>query len=176
MLNNVLSCNFQGLIIDVLLCICRFKAFSKLEVTDTQNMIFRIFPGPTSEDCYSLRLWKGFFYLLTYRYRNHVNSFNQAGRKRLFFLTGSLGCDSESAMFFQLTFCPRMPHNKTLLPKPLQGASNVVPRSQHQKSKLENHSKWLYLFLALKKEPDKKRRLKRSLYFYLSIFYRSTQF
>ena len=39
MLNNVPPCNFQGLILDVLLCIwnCRLKAFSKLEVTDTQN-------------------------------------------------------------------------------------------------------------------------------------------
>ena len=114
-----------------------------------------------SEDCYSLRLWKGFFHLLTHRYRNHVNSFNQTGRKRLFFLTGSLCCDSKSAMFYQLTFCPRMPHNKTLVPKPQM--SNVVPWSEHQKSKLENLSNWVWLFLVLKQESDKKRRLK-SLY------------
>ena len=39
MLNNVPPCNFQGLIVDILLCIrnCRLKVFSKLEVTDTQN-------------------------------------------------------------------------------------------------------------------------------------------
>ena len=45
MLNNVPACNFQGLIVDVLLCIsnCCLKAFSKLEVTDTQNVVFRIF-------------------------------------------------------------------------------------------------------------------------------------
>ena len=53
-----------------------------------------------------------------------------------------------------------MPHNKTLVPKPLQGVSNVVPRSEHQKSKLENPSKLVWLFLVLKQESDKKRRLK----------------
>ena len=44
MLNNVPPCNFQGLIVDILLCIwnCRLKAFSKLEVCDTQNVVLRI--------------------------------------------------------------------------------------------------------------------------------------
>ena len=43
MLNNVPPCNFQGFIVDVLLCIwnCCLKAFSKLKVTDNQNVIFR---------------------------------------------------------------------------------------------------------------------------------------
>ena len=36
----------------------------------------------------------------------------------------------------------------------------VVLPSEYQKSKLENHSKWVWLFLVLKKESDKRRRFK----------------
>ena len=80
--------------------------------------------------------------------------------------------------FFQPTFCPfcpRMPHNETLVPKPLQGVSKWF--SKHQKSKLENHSKWVWPFLVLKQESGKRRRFK-SLYVLFSkrIFWRSTQF
>ena len=129
MLNNVPPCNFQGLIVDVLLCIwnCRLKASAKLEVTDTQNVVLRILVPFQGQLLKIVIAYEGFSYLSTYRYRNHVNSFNQAGKKRLFFLTGSLGCDFESAMFFQLTFCPRMPHDKTIVLKPLQGESMWFP-------------------------------------------------
>ena len=47
----------------------------------------------------------------------------------------------------------------------------VVLRSEHQKSKLENHSKWVWLFLVLKKESEKKKKEKKK-----KIFWRSTQF
>ena len=151
MLNNVPPCNFQGLIVDILLCIwnCRLKAFSKLEVTDTQNCdSFGFFVPFQSQLLKIVIAYEGFSYLLTYRYRNHVNSFNQAGKKRLFFLTGSLGCDSESAMFFQLTFCSIMPHNKTLVLKHRQGESMWFPDPNIKKSKLENHAKWVWFFLS----------------------------
>ena len=54
---------------------------------------------------------------------------------------------------------------------------NVVLRSEHQKSKLENHSEWVWLFLVLKKGSHKRRRFK-SLYILFSkkSFWRTTQF
>lgn len=74
-LDNVSSRDFLCFILNVVLCICNchLKAFSELEVTDTRNVIFRIlvpFPGPTSNNCYSQLLWKGFSYLSSYRYHN----------------------------------------------------------------------------------------------------------
>ena len=48
----------------------------------------------------------------------------------------------------------------------------VVLRSEHQKSKLENHSKWVWLFLVLKKESEKKKKKEKKK----KIFWRSTQF
>ena len=53
-----------------------------------------------------------------------------------FFLTGSPGCDSESAMFLQLTFCPRMPQNQTLVLKPLRGVSMCFPDRNIEKASL----------------------------------------
>ena len=125
-----------------------WKLFLSLRSLILKTVILRILVPFQSQLLKIVIAYEGFSYLLTYRYRNHVNSFNQAGKKRLFFLTGSLGCDSESAMFFRLTFCSRMPHNKTLVLKPLQGESMWFPDPNIKKSKLENQAKWVWLFLV----------------------------
>ena len=125
-----------------------WKLFPSLRSLILKTVILRILVPFQSQLLKIVIAYEGFSYLLTYRYRNHVNSFNQAGKKRLFFLTGSLGCDSESAMFFQLTFCSIMPHNKTLVLKHRQGESMWFPDRNIKKSKLENHAKWVWFFLS----------------------------
>ena len=43
----------------------------------------------------------------------------------------------------------------------------VVPRSEHQKRKPENHSMWVWFFLVLKKGVRQKNKIQKSLYFIL---------
>ena len=82
---------------------------------------------PTSDNCYSRFLWKGFSYLSPYRYHNTFFFFSS-----FLLTTGILPSTlARNASFFPLAAIPNPTtlHNRELVPKPLRGV--------HRKSKLE---------------------------------------
>ena len=65
--------------------------------------------------------------------------------------------------FFQPTFCPRMPHNETLVPKPLQGISKWFPIGTSEKQAWEPFKVSMALF-SFKKESEKKKKRRKTFF------------
>ena len=69
-------------------------------------------------------------------------------------------------MFVQLTFCPRMPHNETLVSKPLQRVSMWFPDRNTKKESLRTIQCEYGFFLVLKKGLRQKNKIQKSLHFF----------
>ena len=91
--------------------------------------------------------------------------FFQASRQKMPLLRNGLtGLWFRSHVFFSTYFLSQNASQWDISSQASARSFKVVLRSEHRKSKLENHSKWVWLFLVLKRESEKKKEKKKRFF------------